>query len=648
MDLNDLRRMVDVFDGGFRITTVSDLSGRALPYTINKTMMRIDLPKTLMPGQSVSFKVAWWYPINDRMKVPGRSGCEYFAEENNYLFTIAQFYPRMALYADNQGWQHKQFLGSGEFTLTFGDFKVAITTPADHIVAATGTLQNASAVLTAEQQARLTKARTATSPVLIVTEQEARDNEKEGTTAKKTWVFKAANVRDFAFASSRKFIWDAMDQPVGDRHVLCMSFYPKEGNPLWEQYSTKVVAHTIKSYSAHTVDYPYPVAQSIHTDHIGMEYPMICFNGGRPEKDGTYSERTKCAMISVIIHEVGHNFFPMVINSDERQWTWMDEGLNSFCQYMAEQEWDRNYPSARGPARKIVDYMKGERSKQEPIMTNSESITQFGNNAYGKPAAALNILRETVMGRELFDQAFKTYCQRWKLKHPTPADLFRSLEDASAVDLDWFWRGWFYTTDHVDLGITTVRSLRIDPMDPQASEKLKRADQERVARDITHERNLKDVPTTAVERDAAAQDFYSTNDPLRTTDGMQQAYERTMGNLTPEERTMAQQEVFFYEVGFSNVGGLVMPLVIQWTFADGSTEVERIPAEIWRYADDLTKVFVKRKAVTSIVLDPYLETADTDLNNNSWPHQEVPSRFEVFKEKRRAELNPMQQQRSGE
>lgn len=648
LDLNDLRRMVEVFDGGFRITKVTDAAGKPLPYTINKTMLRIDLPRSLGPGQSTAFKVEWWYPINERAKVGGRSGYEHFAEDGNNLYTIAQFYPRMAVYADYQGWQHKQFLGAGEFTLTFGDFKVAITVPADHIVAGTGVLQNASTVLTAEQQARMARARSARTPVLIVTEEEARKAEKGASTASKTWIFQAQNVRDFAFASSRKFIWDAMDQPVGGDHVLCMSFYPKEGNPLWSQYSTRVVAHTIKTYSEHSVAYPYPVAQSVHTDRIGMEYPMICFNGGRPEKDGTYSERTKYAMISVIIHEVGHNFFPMIINSDERQWTWMDEGLNTFLQYLTEQAWDRDYPSSRGPARKIVDYMKGDRSRQEPIMTNSESITQFGNNAYGKPAAALNILRETVMGRPLFDKAFKVYCERWKLKHPTPADFFRTMEDASAVDLDWFWRGWFYTTDHVDLAVTGMRSLRIAPLDQQAREKLKRADREREAVDISQERNRTDVPRTVVEQDPGAKDFYDRYDPLAITPQQAAAYERAMGELTPEEKALTDKDLYFYEVGFKNIGGLVMPLVIQWRYADGTTEMETIPAEIWRQFDEVTKVFVKGKEVAGITLDPLLETADTDLNNNSWPPVLVPTRFEVFKEKQRMRVNPMQLERKAQ
>jgi hypothetical protein len=644
-----LARMLDLFDGGFRIQTVTDLSGRPLKFTINKTMMRIDLPRTLMPGQSIGFKMSWWYPVQDRMKHGGRAGYEYFPEEDNYLYTIAKFHPRMALYADYQGWQHKQFLGQGEFTLTFGDFKVAITVPADHVVAATGTLQNESAVLSAAQRARLAKARTSDAPVMIVTPEEALQAERTKATAKKTWLFQASNVRDFAFASSRKFIWDAMNQPVAGRNVLCMSFYPKEGNPLWERYSTKVVAHTVKVYSKHTVDYPYPVAISVHTDRIGMEYPMICFNGGRPEKDGTYSERTKYGMIGVIIHEVGHNFFPMIINSDERQWTWMDEGLNTFVQYLAEQEWDHDYPSRRGPARYIVDYMKGDKKGIEPIMTNSESITQFGNNAYGKPATALNILRETVMGRELFDHAFKTYCERWKFKHPTPADFFRSMEDASAVDLDWFWRGWFYTIDHVDLAITNVRYLRLNPLDPEARMKLAQADRDRERPDVGNTRNRKASGTTMVDRDPATRDFYNEMDRNAPSPRMQESYDRLIATLSPEERAALDRELHFYEVGLAELGGLVMPVILEWEFADGTTEIEYIPAEIWKTSDRVTKVFIKDKEVKRILLDPYRETADVDLNNNAWPSRMEPTRFDIFRERDWERSNPMQrQQRRGQ
>ena len=436
------------FDGGFKISEVKLKGGRALPYVINHTMMRVDLPTPLRPKQSVTFSVAWRYNINDQTKINQRSGYEYFPEDKNYLYEIAQFYPRMAVYSDYQGWQNKQFLGNGEFALPFGDYRVSITAPADHVVGATGVLQNPNDVLSSAQRQRLAQAASAKNPVLIVSPQEAERAEQSRAKGTKTWTYAAKNVRDFAWASSRKFIWDAMGIKENGNNVLCMSYYPKEGNPLWGKYSTEVVAHTIKTYSKFTIPYAYPVAISVHGPVGGMEYPMLCFNGGRPEKDGTYSAERKYGMISVIIHEVGHNFFPMIVNSDERQWTWMDEGLNSFVQYLTEQEWERDYPSRRGEPAKIVDYMRTDKSLQTPIMTNSESVLQFGNNAYGKPAIGLNILRETIMGRELFDYAFKEYARRWAYKHPTPADFFRTMEDASAVDLDWFWRGWFYTTDH--------------------------------------------------------------------------------------------------------------------------------------------------------------------------------------------------------
>jgi hypothetical protein len=454
-------------------------------------MMRINLDKPLKSKESFEFTIDWWYNINNRLEIGGRSGYEYFEKDGNYLYTIAQFFPRMCVYNDTEGWQNKQFLGSGEFTLPFGDYDVKITVPSDHIVAATGELVNANEILTPEQLERLEKARKSEKePVFIVNEKEAIKNEKSVVKSMKVWHFKAENVRDFGWASSRKFIWDAMVVKQASKNVLAMSFYPKEGNPLWEQYSTKVVAHTLKCYSKYTFDYPYPVAISVHTKWIGMEYPMICFNGGRPEEDGTYSERTKYGMIGVIIHEVGHNYFPMIINSDERQWTWMDEGLNTFLQYLTEQEFEKGYPSRRGPAYKIVNYMKGDKDRISPIMTNSESIHQFGNNAYGKPATAMNILRETIMGRELFDYAFKMYSNRWMFKHPNPEDLFRTMEDASSVDLDWFWRGWFYSTDHVDIGLEKVKYYRINDQNPVSNKKESKMNFVEVYnKDISNQRN---------------------------------------------------------------------------------------------------------------------------------------------------------------
>lgn len=622
------------YDGGFKIESVTNPDGKPLSYVINKTMMRIDLEKTLMPGESVSFNVAWWYNVNDRMKLGGRSGYEYFEDEGNYLYTIAQFYPRMCVYNDEIGWQNKQFLGAGEFTLPFGDYEVHLTVPSNHVVTATGELQNAKDVLTEEQMNRLDQAKKEVNqPVFIITEKEAIKNEKSKANGTKTWIYKAQNVRDFAFASSKKFIWDAMTVEQETKDVLAMSLYPKEGNPLWEQYSTKAVAQTLKTYSKHTFDYPYPVAISVHTHRIGMEYPMICFNGGRPDEDGTYSERTKYGMISVIIHEVGHNYFPMIVNSDERQWTWMDEGLNTFLQFLTEKEWDKNYPSRRGPAHQIVDYMAGDEQFISPIMTNSESIWQFGPNAYGKPATALNILRETVMGRELFDFAFKTYAQRWMFKHPTPADFFRTMEDASAVDLDWFWRGWFFTNDHVDISVSDVKYFKLSSMNPEVENKIKeQKEKELWQKDVTQMAN-KAEGKSYLENDPTLVDFYNKYNKYAVTEADKKTYQEFIDGLTPQEKKILDAGRNYYEVHFDNIGGLVMPLIVEFTFTDGSSEVQRIPAEIWKKDNyHISKVFVSEKEIISIQLDPSLETADTDVSNNAWPRKIEPTRFEMYQE----------------
>ncbi len=635
MSFDDVMKLEPTFDGGFKIESVTTTSGAPLDYTINQTMMRIELPSALKPGGSFAFNVKWWYNINDRMKIGGRSGYEHFPEEDNYIYTIAQFYPRMVVYSDNEGWQNKQFLGNGEFTLNFGDYHVELTVPSDHVVASTGELKNAKSVLTPEQRRRFERAHTTfDQPVMIVSEEEARAAEQGKASTEKTWIFEAENVRDFGWASSRKFIWDAMAVQVGDRAPLAMSYYPKEGNPLWEQYSTKAVAQTLKTYSHFTIDYPYPVAISVHTKWIGMEYPMICFNGGRPEADGTYSERTRTGMISVIIHEVGHNFFPMIINSDERQWTWMDEGLNTFVQYLTEKEFDRDYPTRRGSARNIREYMGGDKSRISPIMTNSESIYQFGNNAYGKPATALNILRETVMGRELFDYAFKEYSRRWAFRHPSPADFFRTMEDASGVDLDWFWRGWFYTTDHVDIALDQVRWMQMDTGNPETEAEFNRAKAAREPADISLVRDREFIAETYLEADPSLHDFYTQWDRFEVLDLDWKEYEEWLADLTEEEKALLGSDKQFYEITFRNEGGLVMPLIVQFEYEDGETEVRRIPAEIWKMSEPtVTKVFVTDRPAVRIVLDPFLETADVDINDNAWPPRPEPTRFEVFKQK---------------
>ncbi|HCB44957.1 MAG TPA: aminopeptidase, partial [Algoriphagus sp.] len=557
---------------------------------------------------------------------------EFFPEDGNYIYTMAEWFPRIAVYSDFEGWQNKQFLGRGEFALTFGDYEVRITVPADHMVGATGVLQNPEEVLSATELQRWNKAKqTFDNPVIIRTQAEAEKLEKGKSKDKKTWIFKAENVRDFAWTSSRKFIWDAMAVKQGGKDVMAMSYYAKEANPLWEQYSTRVVAHTIKSYSAHTFDYPYPTAISVEASN-GMEYPMICFNYGRPDKDGTYSEAVKYGMISVIIHEVGHNFFPMIVNSDERQWTWMDEGLNTFMQFMAEQEWDRNYPSRRGPAHKIVPYMRSDKSMLEPIMTNSENIIQFGPNAYAKPATALNILRETVMGRELFDFAFREYARRWMFKHPTPEDLFRTMEDASAVDLDWFWRGWFYGTEPVDIAIQDVKWFKLDNRTPAQKKADQKAAFDLEESYVSKNYNKADVPQTVVEADPATRDFYNSYNPFTVSPEDEEEYKKFMASLSPKEKELLNSNMNFYEITFENVGGLVMPLIIEFQYADGTSEIERIPAEIWKLNEtQVTKVFPKKKEVVQFILDPMRETADIDESSNYWPRQYQPTRFELYK-----------------
>ena len=601
------------FDGGFRIDKVLDEAGQPLAYFINKTMMRINLEQPLLPGAQMTFQVDWHYKINDRMSLGGRSGYEYFPKDDNYSYTIAQFYPRMAVYDDVEGWQNKQFLGRGEFALSFGNFEVAMTVPEDFIVGATGTLQNPKDVLTSKEQLRFEKAKHSfEDPVIIVTQEEAIQKEAHKKRGKATWTFKADSVRDFAFAASRKYIWDAMAVDLNGKKSLAMSYYPKEGNPLWESHSTRAVRQTLITYSRHTIDYPYPVAISVHAASVGMEYPMICFNFGRPEADGTYTDETKWRMISVIIHEVGHNFFPMIINSDERQWTWMDEGLDSFVQSIATKEYDADFPVGRGAPEQIIPYMSGEQGLLRPIMTNSEQILQFGNNAYAKPATALSILRETVMGPELFDYAFKKYAERWAFKSPSPADFFRTMEDASAIDLDWFWRGWFYTTDYVDIGVEEVKHYRMQT-EEEGLEKRQISGEDKKLN--TEQKRFTEEVNTFVFKNTEAKEY--------------REFKNKFNEIEIKEGFADQN---FYEVKLANKGGLVMPVIIEWSYADGSTEREKLPAEIWRKNEkEVTKVFVKSKEVVGIVIDPNKETADADTGNNQYPNVVQESRFDKFK-----------------
>lgn len=628
---------------GVNILKLTDAAGKPLKYTINKTMMRLELPAELKAGQRFVFKIDWNYKISDRMTRGGRGGYEYFPEDGNYLFTMTQWYPRLCVYSDFQGWQNHQFTGRGEFALTFGNFKVQMTVPSDHVVGSTGECLNYAANMTPTQKSRWQKAQTSKEPVEIVNLAEAKAAEKNKSNKTKTWIYKADNVRDFAWTSSRKFIWDALPVTIEGKKIMCMSFYGKEAYGLYSKFSTKAVAHTIKTYSKFTIPYPYPVAQSVEASN-GMEYPMICFNYGRTEKDGSYSEGTKYGMLGVVIHEVGHNFFPMIINSDERQWSWMDEGLNSFVEYLTEELWDPKFPvRGKGPAYAIVDYMKLPKDQLEPIMSNSENIVGFGPNAYTKPATGLNILRETIMGRELFDYAFKEYAKRWAFKHPEPADFFRTLEDASGEDLDWFWRGWFYGTDACDISLDSVRFSKPD-LNATSSETKERVikrslDKPMVsADDLSKIRNREDKNITfATDADTSLHDFYwRYARGLEPYDSAQ--FEIKIPGVQPETIDAEAKTKYgndnLYELSFSNKGGLVMPIIVEWTFKDGTKEIDRIPAQVWRLNETkVTKTFLKHKEVASIKLDPNRETADINTSNNSWNTIPEPSKFTIFKQR---------------
>ena len=622
------------FDGGFNVESVKDAAGKPLSHTINQTMMRINLPQALKSGEKVSFSIKWWYNIPDHTVNRARSGYEYFEKDGNRAYVIAQFFPRMAVYSDVEGWQNHQFWGSGEFALPFGDYDVSITVPADHILDATGVLQNRDEVFSKEMMKRYKAAKKSyDKPVIIVTQEEAEAAEKGFSDKTKTWKFKATNVRDYGFATSRKFIWDMQAVKVGSKDVMAVSMYPKEGNPLWEDYSTKAVVQTLITYSKHTFDYPYHKAISVHAKNQGMEYPMICWNYGRPNEDGTYNDRTKYGMISVIIHEVGHNYFPMIVNSDERQWGWMDEGLDTFMQYLTEQEFGKNfpevvapndkYPSRRGEPAKVVPYMSGDQDYIAPIMSNPENVYSLGPNAYGKPATALNILRETVMGKELFDHAFKTYAQRWMFKHPTPEDFFRTMEDASAVDLDWFWRGWFYTTDYVDICVKEVKKFYVSS-EPNAEMKKYMED-----RNVTEA----DFPPLVYLVEESSEDFNENLKGKAPSETSKNLKEFMMDNMTAEERAQVKEPKYFYEITFDKPGGIPMPLIVEYTYADGTKESITYPAEIWRKNDsEVTRVMATEKELPNIVIDPKLETADIDTENNSWPKKEEKSDFSKFKD----------------
>ncbi|NNC51376.1 MAG: M1 family metallopeptidase [Flaviramulus sp.] len=622
-----LTRAID-FPAGYSIKYVKDGNGNNLKTLVNNTMMKVKLNSVLKPGESTTLDIAWSYPITDRsMYLLSREGYEYFPEDDNTVYLIAHWFPRMAVYNDTEGWQNQQFQKLGEFALEFGDYEVEITVPEDHIVASTGSLQNSESVLTKTQRQRLEEAQKSFSkPVIIITKEEAIANEKQKASKHKTWKYSAKNVRDFAFASSRKFMWDAQAVKLPSNTVMAMSFYPKEGLPVWQEESTKAIMHALEVYSEATFDYPYPVCISVNTSNIGMEFPMISFNGGRPDKNGKISDAAKQGMVGTIIHEVGHNWFPMIISSDERKWMWMDEGLNTFIHQRTVAE---RYPDYKSVTPKtIVPFMSGDKNILRPIMTTSDNelFNQFGANFYLKPTVGLQMLRNSIIGKELFDEAFKEYSNRWKYKHPNPSDLFRTLEDATATDLDWFYRGWFFTTDHVDMELSNVKWFKVFEENANIEDQNK---------------SLKvKIASKAKSTDAKINDFSDGPEVITMATTPDKDYGQFLSRIDEPEIRKNLSGKNIYELTIKNLGGLVMPVTIEWIFTDGSSETNTLPAEIWRRNEyEIQHTFLKDKEVANINLDPNFEFADIDRTNNNFPKRETKSEFDTFKDKKKKASN---------
>lgn len=619
LNMQYLVRPVD-FPAGTDILSVKDASGKDLPYIVNNTLMRINLPTSLKPGENITFSISWKNYITDRSKfLLSREGYEYFPKDDNKVFLLGHWFPRMAVYNDTEGWQNKQFRRLGEFALEFGDYEVELTVPSDHIVAGTGDLVNEKDVLSSEQRSRLAKARASFDEiVMIITPKEAKANESKKASGTKTWKFSAKNVRDVAFASSRKFIWDAQAVKLPSNTVMAMSFYPNEGMPVWSEESTNAVKQALEVYSEATFDYPYPVAISVNTSNIGMEFPMISFNGGRPV-NGQISEQARRGMTSTIIHEVGHNWFPMIVSSDERKWMWMDEGLNTFLHQRTLAERYPQWSSTR--PKDIVPFMSGDQNTLRPVMTNSDNdlLFQMGANFYQKPTVGLQMLRETIVGKELFDAAFKEYANRWKYKHPNPSDLFRTLEDGTAVDLDWFFKGWFFTTDVIDIELADVKWFRMKEEEASVERSSMKG---------------KSTKISGSGKSAQANGFEGGPEEFTMVPTADGNYGQFLSRLNEDEVRAQLSGKNLYELTLKNKGGLVMPVIIEWTYADGSIEIQQLPAEIWRLNEaEVKKTFLKEKEVVKVAIDPNQSLADVNMENNTFPKPASDDRFEEMKEK---------------
>jgi hypothetical protein len=434
---------------GYTISAVKGVDGAELKFTPMDLVARLDLPAPLPPGGTFSWDMEWSFKIPDG--VYRRFGLE--KVEQGKIVEVAQWFPCVAVYDDVYGWNTLPYIGSGEFYTNFGDYDVRISVPREDLVVATGVLQNPTEVWTAEQQARWEKAKSSTETVMIRSADEVGKAEtRPAGDGPLTWHFKASKVRTFAFAASDAFILDAASLDGTPDSTLCVSAYPKEATPNWT-HSTQMLRTAMGGFNERWSKFPWPVMTNVNGPERGMEYPQIIFCGSRRDERSLYG---------VTAHELGHNWFPMVVNTDERRHGWMDEGFNTFIDYYSAWDWfsepDQDAINRRGSGNPSSGGTLMRSTQVLPIDTPPDRLTGGLNGAlsYGKTAQGLVLLRESILGPERFDAAFRTYIRRWSFKSPQPSDFFRSMDDAAGMDLAWFWREWFQETDVLDQAIGSV------------------------------------------------------------------------------------------------------------------------------------------------------------------------------------------------
>lgn len=602
-DLRGLREQEER-GGGLVVSSVADSEDRPLAFEARGTQLRVALPRPLASGQTVRIKLAWRVALVDLDRKGGRTGYMLLSS-GDPIFHIAQWYPQPVAFTDYGGWRNVPFVDHGEFAPELGDYNVSLTLPAGQLVAATGVLTNEADVLTGVERTRLARLRQG-KVTEIVTAAEAATKRRSSET--RTWRFAARNVRDFALAASLRYRWDAT--LAGTSAVRAMTFYPSEASALWRPLALPAIGHALDVYGRMTFDYPYPVVQAAFGPNDGMEHTMLAFSRYPPDgPNGTYSRERKRDFLWVLTHEVGHNWFPLIVNSDERAWTWMDEGLTSYLETLATLEWSGDYTTR--PNLPAMLGAEREATGRQPPMTPANAVVDLFPTQYHRPAAALQVLRELVLGRETFDRAFRAYARAWMFKRPTPGDFFRTINQESGADLDWFWRAWFFSTDHVDLSLERVAALRLVAVP---------ADAIPAPADATPPANL------TVLRNAAEGRRLMVEQVPRLADAYDRIPERTLAGATPSahavvdvQRTLDAlgQGGVFYELDIRNRGGVVSPVPIRIDYRDGTSERYVVPVELW-FGDTkrAQHILWRAKSIRSVTLDPDAATGDVDRGNN--------------------------------